>query len=172
MTLARETFLEYSIVVIFLLTNATNLHLELRSVKTKKDWQRRSRSSKIQNVYQDETYFSSLESGGAWLPVKLHLERLPPGSLIPVLFVLWKYEPLERLPWGTFYLGIVALRHVDPLERLPQGIFALRNSCPLECFSLGILVLWNVCPNESNGYEPWTFYNKENKLNSALLWSQ
>ena len=65
MTLARETFLEYSIVVIFLLTNATNLHLELRSVKTKKDWQRRSRSSKIQNVYQDETYFSSLESGGA-----------------------------------------------------------------------------------------------------------
>ena len=31
MTLDRETFLEYSIVVIFLVTKLTNLHLELKS---------------------------------------------------------------------------------------------------------------------------------------------
>ena len=74
------------------------------------------------------------------LPVKLHLERLPPGSLTPVLFVLWKHEPSERLPQGTFDLGMFALRNVDSLERLPQGKFA-----PLECFPRGIFTLRNSC---------------------------
>ena len=36
MTLDRETFLEYSIVVIFLVTKLTNLHLELKSRPKKK----------------------------------------------------------------------------------------------------------------------------------------